>query len=72
MDYQIIAVSRKKRFDFENKVPVTLGQAIIIWEGIIRKSKVLTFLGILDLFFWPGKLRHLTYGSEVYINKIKT
>lgn len=72
VDYQIIAVSRKKRFDFENKVPVTLGQAIIIWERIIRKWKVGIFLGILDLFFWPGKLRHLIYGSEVYINKIKT
>lgn len=52
MDYQIIAVSRKKRFDFENKVPVTLGQAIIIWEGIIMKMKSINlFRDIGPVFF---------------------
>lgn len=37
-----------------------------------KMKSINLFRDIGPVFFWPGKLRHLTSGSEVYINKIKT
>ena len=73
VDYQIIAVSRKKKdLILKTRYQLLWVRQLSSGKELLWKWKVLTFLGILDLFFWPGKLRHLTYGSEVYINKIKT